>query len=1651
MTKPPRGRWLVKRARGMLVVCLLPLLWIQSARADLPLEQASEPVQKAWQDCFEHQGGAQACIDRLYADAGEYVPGVGSEASLSWGEYQYLLALLQRLIYQRDPMGDSVAALVGWQQHAQNAMGAFRQQGDSLAAMWSMVVYIDGELALLYGPEGDHKRQQAVQAFVQLQEMVQDQAPALLEYYATLLARVHPMVDTEGKVEAAEGYRYYQQAEDFAMAAGAWDRVVQYRLLLDSLDSSEDRQDSIADFALDKGLRTRAVAVLVQASRIMETGVQNFDSPEIALAKRRLARGCDLAKSGLERFLCAFYRGQMAIRLGNAERAGELVATLDEQAEVLADPAWLNYLDVNELATTLSRIAYESGEDATAASLMNQLVSVLLAAGQPASAMGNEIYNLAFFTYRTGADPLTPEAVQVYLQQTSPNQGRADDFLHLAAAHAYRSGDRQEAIEQLSRIQGERYLGLSGYYLSRLMLLQAMEGHPETLFRQLRENTFYSLEYALKESALALLEVSENEDLELAVNGELFPLYPRGGWFVSFAQAATAAATHLVARPQGDSPNAVPELVVDAGVDVSGNKTLSLTSDGKTAVICSASKTCAVRESDTGRLLRSWRVGDLNRAFLADDDVLVTDYAIGNGTVKLWSLDTGEMLASYAVNSSVGNTVYDVPGDQYLILVNEKIDVLNYRDSKIEKSLDEAIFHRFVAHADTQILNIQPGRKDGEVLVSLLSGVPDGQYRSFDWRDVQSHFVWWSVADNALSEAAPTREGHWWAALSAKGEVCLHQQLPLFDDSAAKMVFADGEVRVCDLACLLSEDVPDLSGQAAERLAGVRQASPVRADRLLIETGEGHTQVLDTRQGKVLGEMREGAHLPEHTVVSEDGSFVISLLPASSEVSIWSVRQGREIRRLPDNYARGLQWIDGTLWGWQGDAVMSLSMMPGAQWNTVDIAAGEDDRFPSIEQLVGVADQPDLRILESVYLSDRERQRYQVRQIQPDGSHLVRLPWSFVDEDRAHSFSPPVLLPGGKRVAYFSNATTLTVAAVEDGVSLYSVTLDETGGELLPLGEQVIAVLNRDSLQIHHLATGQRWDSKPLLGVYRSAALNPAGNAVWVTEDMGRRSRIVRFALADGSQIGGQLYRGTLQRLRPVASGKWWLGEESDGALSLWSESGQQSLFRFWSLMGEDWLVVDDQGRYDSNAPGDLDALSWVLSDAPRRALPLQAFMKDFYQPGLMQRHLAGERFPDMASVATLQRRLPQIELISVNAAGKGVANVAVKVDPHGAGDVADLRLFRNGQLVGFLPERGSGVFHSSRRSKTYHFEVALPPGDAPVDFSAYAFNTDGVRSERAAEVLTDFDPVPANSRRAFVVTVGVNRYQNPAFNLRYAANDARAYSRSLSASLEATGQFDEVVHIPLISEQGSQEMAATRENLAAVLQALAGTRAHPVVPGPADTNDSVIVTFSGHGYADAEGRFHFLLEDIGEGSGRAVTDALLANTFTSSDLEQLLRVVDAEGIFLVIDACNSAASIDEGNFKPGPMGSKGLGQLAYDKAMMVITATQTEDVAMESQALEHGMLTYALVNEGLERGQADQLPMDRSVWIREWFEYGQHRVPTLYREVIEGGGPQNGSADRGLSAVKSTSVRERWLQQPSLFDFSRQRDLLLDNQVAQP
>jgi hypothetical protein len=110
-------------------------------------------------------------------------------------------------------------------------------------------------------------------------------------------------------------------------------------------------------------------------------------------------------------------------------------------------------------------------------------------------------------------------------------------------------------------------------------------------------------------------------------------------------------------------------------------------------------------------------------------------------------------------------------------------------------------------------------------------------------------------------------------------------------------------------------------------------------------------------------------------------------------------------------------------------------------------------------------------------------------------------------------------------------------------------------------------------------------------------------------------------------------------------------------------------------------------------------------------------------------------------------------------------------------------------------------------------------------------------------------------------------------------------------------------------------------------------------------------------------------------------------------------------------------------------MGSRGLGQLAYDKRMRILAASQSDQSAKEDSRFGQGLLSYALTEEGLIQGKADWKPKDEQITIGEWLSYAADAVPRL-ASPYKANDPL-----RGFRFVDE--IRRE--QTPAVFDFSRQ------------
>jgi WD40 repeat protein/uncharacterized caspase-like protein len=508
--------------------------------------------------------------------------------------------------------------------------------------------------------------------------------------------------------------------------------------------------------------------------------------------------------------------------------------------------------------------------------------------------------------------------------------------------------------------------------------------------------------------------------------------------------------------------------------------------------------------------------------------------------------------------------------------------------------------------------------------------------------------------------------------------------------------------------------------------------------------------------------------------------------------------------------------------------------------------------------------------------------------------------------------------------------------------------------------------------------------------------------------------------------------------------GKLLASASDDGSTFLWDANTGEHLLTLISLDdGGEWMVVTPEGLFDGT-PQSWNQILWRYKQDTFNVAPVDWFFNEYYYPGLLSDVFAGKRPKVAQDISKKDRRQPIVKLSVSGGASENISARTLKVridiadaapdEDHKAGSGArDLRLFRNGSLV----KVWHGDALKGQTANSIEQEITLVAGANRL--TAYAFNSDNVKSKDATLLLTGADSLK-RAGTAWVIAVGVNDYANSQYNLKYAVADAQSFAAEVVREQGPVGRFDHVEVVPLVNDQ------ATKENILAALGRLTGTdtSAPTLKAGPldklkrAEPEDAVIIYFAGHGTAQGQ-RFYLIPHDLGYTGDRNALDeaglkSILSHSISDQELEDAVEGIAASSLLMVIDACNSGQALEAEEKRRGPMNSKGLAQLAYEKGMYILTAAQSYQAALEAAQLGHGLLTYALVEEGLKTAAADNEPKDGVVNAREWLDFATERVPQMQEEKMK----QSRGIGLGIAFTegeqKIADPEKRTVQRPRVF-----------------
>jgi hypothetical protein len=387
-----------------------------------------------------------------------------------------------------------------------------------------------------------------------------------------------------------------------------------------------------------------------------------------------------------------------------------------------------------------------------------------------------------------------------------------------------------------------------------------------------------------------------------------------------------------------------------------------------------------------------------------------------------------------------------------------------------------------------------------------------------------------------------------------------------------------------------------------------------------------------------------------------------------------------------------------------------------------------------------------------------------------------------------------------------------------------------------------------------------------------------------------------------------------------------------------------------------------------------------------------------------------------------LELHLPSVDILNVEQIPATTDRAALTVQVRGLDD--EHPLTRLNAYVNDVPIFGSAglpVTPAGEHVIERSLDIPLVPGRNSIQVSVV--NDAGVESLRKS--VYTVAAAPATDGDVYVLSIGVSRYRNAAYNLRFAAKDAQDIAAVFTSAHDKADARGRVHTLSLTDER------ATRQEIGDAKKWLQRSR----------PQDLVVVFAAGHGMVDENSNYYFGTYDIDP--QRPQTAGL-----PYDELEALLDGIPAVRKLLLLDTCFSGevdgqdavlvkdADSDHGpgrvtmrSFRPARNLSASntadaaalpasdvldfqqawFADLRRGTGAVVISSSGGSEFSLEGDEWRNGVFTYALLR-GLTTREADR-NRDGVITASELEEYvartvrsltGEAQHPTLRRENLD-------------------------------------------------
>ncbi|MBB6460072.1 caspase family protein [Flammeovirga kamogawensis] len=412
------------------------------------------------------------------------------------------------------------------------------------------------------------------------------------------------------------------------------------------------------------------------------------------------------------------------------------------------------------------------------------------------------------------------------------------------------------------------------------------------------------------------------------------------------------------------------------------------------------------------------------------------------------------------------------------------------------------------------------------------------------------------------------------------------------------------------------------------------------------------------------------------------------------------------------------------------------------------------------------------------------------------------------------------------------------------------------------------------------------------------------------------------------------------------------------------------------------WVIEHESGLFDVGALN-MNNLYYTYGT---ETINFEQLREMYWEPGLAYELLSRKKLRKVPPLDQL-KLFPQTNSFLEN------DTLFIEVVDRGGG-VGKVSLYINNKEV--ISDLQAEATQVNKEGKDY-YKVGL--GDLKGVFipnneneiSILTSNQAGTLNGRGLKMTYNYiDKDKSEPTTLYGVVVGVSDYRGRLMDLKYAAEDAKAMAESLDLASDKLFGTDNTAIQLITTDSEADSLQPTKENIQKAFQRIAKE---------ANASDILFVFLAGHGTVAQNNKgvddFHFLTKDM---SNSDVDDINIKNNYTVNGTELLdwIKEIPISKQVFIVDACHagsfSTELITARDYNEEGMKKRALERVRSRTGMFMLSGASSDKVSYESTFLEHGLLTYSLLDY-LKRGELDQ---GKFVDVQDLFAHAVETVPEL-------------------------------------------------------